>query len=506
MSFDNDLFLHILLPPIIFQAALSIDKQALRRDLFPVLTFAIGGTVLSAILIGFITFWLSSALHSGASLPLLDSLVFGSLISSIDPVATLGILTSVGVSQTDTLYTLVFGESLLNDGVAIVLFDTMVKHLGRDAVVDKALVHEIGIGFLKVTFASLGIGISCGAICTAYFWALRRKHTAVVETALFFTFALIPFYIADGLGYSGTCVYLITRSQDRHDVPSHVFVCVYPGILAIMAMGFFTDYFVIGGSQSDEAQWMAFMERRDDSFRPPNGYTRWHHVYRAFRGTGHLSSRSRHHIGFVAEVIASIMEMSIFAYLGTFLFNDKNFLNLGLNSTAIFGCIISRAAMVLLFSLVVNLFVCCDVEGRIGRLFCCHTASDSQSLDDSADDSQALVYIDRRTQQIMILAGVRGAVSFALVENIPVYDAVRKTGSHVKAELKAMTSSSILFTVFVFGALTYFLVKRDQESDAGRDLRSPLLGDDGPQSALSSQSPNSSDSGSSTEERSRILQ
>lgn len=203
MSFDNDFFLHILLPPIIFQAALSIDKQAFRRDLFPILTFAIGGTVLSAVLIGFTTFWLSSALNLGVSLPLLDALVFGSLISSIDPVATLGILSGVGVSHTDTLYTLVFGESLLNDGVAIVLFDTMVKHLGDNAVVDRALVHEIAIGFFKVTFASLGIGISCGAFCTIYFWALRRKHTAVVETALFFSFALIPFYIADGLGYSG---------------------------------------------------------------------------------------------------------------------------------------------------------------------------------------------------------------------------------------------------------------------------------------------------------------
>ena len=204
ISFDNDLFLHILLPPIIFQAALSIDKKAFRRDLFPILTFAIGGTVLSTLIIGFMTYGLSS-LSSGASLPLLDSLIFGSLISSIDPVATLGILSGVGVSKTDTLYTLVFGESLLNDGVAIVLFDTMVRHLGDNAVVDRALVREISTGFLKVTVASIGIGVACGIVCTIYFWALRRKHTAVVETAIFFSFALIPFYIADGFGHSGMC-------------------------------------------------------------------------------------------------------------------------------------------------------------------------------------------------------------------------------------------------------------------------------------------------------------
>lgn len=197
------MFLHILLPPIIFQAAININKQAFRRDLFPILTFAIFGTVLSSATVGFLTHYLSGLL--GEQLPLLDSLLFGSLISSIDPVATLGILTSVGVSKTDTLYTLIFGESLLNDGVAIVLFDTMVTHLGDASQVDDNLVHEIIMGFIQCTLASIGVGIGCGALCTVYFWALRRKHTAVVETALFFCFALLPFYVADGLGYSGTC-------------------------------------------------------------------------------------------------------------------------------------------------------------------------------------------------------------------------------------------------------------------------------------------------------------
>mmetsp|Transcript_9520 Transcript_9520/g.15837 ORF Transcript_9520/g.15837 Transcript_9520/m.15837 type:complete len:749 (+) Transcript_9520:181-2427(+) len=440
MSFDNDLFLHILLPPIIFQAALNIDKQAFRRDLFPILGFAIFGTVVSSIIVGFMTFWLSS-LGSGTSLPLLDSLLFGSLISSIDPVATLSILSSVGVSQTDTLYTLIFGESLLNDGVAIVLFDTMVTHLGDDAVVDKTLVHEMVVSFIKVTVGSVGIGAVCGFVCTIYFWALRRKHTAVVETALFFCFALLPFYIADGIGASG--------------------------IIAIMTMGFVADFFVIGGSQSDEGQWMAFMERHNESLRPPDGRTRWYHVYRAFKGTGHLSSRSRHHVGFVAEVIASIMEMSIFAYLGLFLFNDEHFWDFRLNTTAVFGCIVSRAAMVLLFSSVINFFVWLDVERRIGR--CIFPQADVvvrrlQSEDEESINSTARVYLDRRTQQILILAGVRGAVSFALVENIPLYDTVRKTGSAFKPELKAMTSSSILFTVFIFGALTYFLVKNERDS------------------------------------------
>ena len=75
--------------------------------------------------------------------------MFGSLISSIDPVATLSILAGVGVSQTDTLYTLVFGESLLNDGVAIVLFEVLKDRLGEDDSLGDDAYKEMTKHFLQ---------------------------------------------------------------------------------------------------------------------------------------------------------------------------------------------------------------------------------------------------------------------------------------------------------------------------------------------------------------------
>lgn len=445
LTFDNDLFLHILLPPIIFQSSLSIDKRAFRRDLFPILAFAVFGTVFSAVVIGVLTHTLTSW-GSGTTLPLLDSLLFGSLISSIDPVATLGVLGSVGIGKTDTLYTLIFGESLLNDGVAIVLFDTLVRHLGDRTVVDKATIHECLTSFLIVTTASVAIGLACGIVCNVHTWALRKRHTAVTEVAIFFCWALIPFYISDGLGYSG--------------------------IISIMTMGFFLDYFVIGGSQSEEDQWMEYMSSRDAAER--QDVTR--HFSRAFSGAGHLSSKSKHHVGFVAEVVASIMETAIFAYLGLFLFSDKHFWDIRLNATAVIGCVTSRGAMVVLFSLLVNFFVWLDIENRISRACCPQRWTNEDQ--DSIDSRVSTLYLDRQTQKILLLAGVRGAVSFALVENIPVYDAVRKTGSQFKAELKGMTGASILFTVFVFGALTHYVVQRDKENamhGPASQLRQALL-------------------------------
>ena len=215
MVFNNNLFLQILLPPIIFEAALSIDKRAFRRDLFPIITFAIAGTGFSAVAIGYITYAVS-AWTSTTALPLIDSLLFGALMSSIDPVATLSILSGVGVGQGDTLYTLVFGESLLNDGVSIVLFDSLVRHVGDASVVGKATVAEVLYHFVLVTVGSTLLGVLCGALCTFYFWAMHGKNTAVSEGALFFTWALIPYYIADALEMSGIISIMVcVKQQDE---------------------------------------------------------------------------------------------------------------------------------------------------------------------------------------------------------------------------------------------------------------------------------------------------
>ncbi len=453
LSFDNDLFLQIMLPPIIFQAALSIDKRAFRRDLFPILAFAGLGTAFSAIAIGWITHQVSQWGNQG-NLPLLDSLVFGSLIASIDPVATLSILAGVGVSQTDTLYTLIFGESLLNDGVAIVLFDTLKSYLGGDAVeLNEAAYKEMTQHFATVLFGSIGIGLGVGICCTLYFFGLRGQQTAVTEVAIFFCWALIPYYIAEALGCSG--------------------------IIAIMVMGFFMDYFVVGGFQSEEASWMDYMAMRNEDehgvvVQPP--LDRWSEVQvalcKAFSGRGHILSRSRNHVGFVAHVIATLMETAIFAYLGLFLFSG-NVWNLRLTLAAIFSCVTSRAIMVIGLSFLINAAVFLDVENRIFRCFRgirqINLAEDEETV-----GSQSRVYLDRKTQLILLLSGVRGAVSFALVENIPVWDAVTKVGSKYKAELKAMTSSSIVFTLFVFGALTYITVKQGGSTGDGHIAGSTL--------------------------------
>jgi NhaP-type Na+/H+ or K+/H+ antiporter len=462
LIFDNDLFLQILLPPIIFEASLSIDKKAFRRDIFPILTLAIFGTFFCALAIGYGTYFLTSWGSSG-NLPLLDSLVFGALMSSIDPVATLSILSSNGVNHRDTLYNLIFGESLLNDGVAIVLFNSLVQHFGDATDIDSATVHEVLRDFVFVTTASLIIGVVCGAVCTVYFYTLRGKHSPVTEVAMFFTWALIPYYIADGFQCSG--------------------------IIAIMVMGFMLDYYVVGSDSlsrrleggeeevsraRDAARWIEYMGASHHSPAVPRGGPYRTFLSHVFSGKGHIAEMSRHHVGFVAEVIANLMETAIFGYLGLFLFNDKS-LNVKMLSSGLFSCVASRAVMVAGASLLINLFVFLDVEEFLGRLWLWlrnrHNRNSSFNL---AEDGSEKLFLDKKTQMILFSAGVRGAVSYALVQNIPIYNAVTKHGSKFKTELRAMTSASIVVLIFGFGAMTYYLIKR---SSIGRTTSSENLTD-----------------------------
>ena len=454
LTFDNDLFLQIMLPPIVFQAALMIDKRAFRRDIFPILTLAIFGTGFSAIVNGYLTYYLSSWTSHGESLPLLDSLLFGALMSSIDPIATLSILSSLGILQTDTMYILIFGESLLNDGVSIVLFNSLVQHLGTADDIDRATVQHTIQDFLVITIGSIAVGIVCGVACTLYFWSLSGRHNAVTEVAMFFTWALVPYYLADGCGLSG--------------------------IISTMVMGFLLDFFVIGGFQSEEREWLDYMNERirpiDQHIRRKSVWEQMEAIYSdAFSGCGHLDQQSRHHVGFVAEVIANLMETAIFAYLGLFLFNDKSF-NVGMIFSGLFSSVSSRAIMVVLFSLLINACVWIDLEAIIGRIWymICRSNSISIRFDEDYYANREKVYLNHKTQLIMFAAGVRGAVSYALVQNIPVYDAVTKHGSKFKNELRAMTAFTVVTLLFTFGALTYFTLKRDQREREPDGTANPL--------------------------------
>jgi len=492
--FDEAVFMRVLLPPIIFNAALIVDKRTFKKYAGPIFLLAFPGTFLCSFICGYLLYGLAYAFGDRCiDLPIIEALTWGALISSIDPVATIGALTDVGMNHEDLVFILIFGESLLNDGVAVVLTDTLSDYLKDDLSIGAHEVLDAVLHFCVVTLGSFTIGILCGAGATVFFWGMYGSMSSLMEVLAFFFWALLPFWICDGIGWSG--------------------------IVAIVCVGFVMDVYIVGsvgskgsphGGESGMENGMTAIDEHDgESTVGPYSTTRsiqstmsrrtfvehtanfesqLHLRYSIrsinagrsgqrqrfsfrrpiFSKEGLLTDVARYHISYTSEVLASLTEMIIFLYLGVFLFSDDYRWNGYLIFSAIVACTLSRAFEVYL----ARLFF----KYRINRWMCCRPRNPPTTSAESDAERQSngpILNMWRRQQEpcergiydisqnvtfMLWVAGLRGAMSLALVEEVPIYDFLTGEGTTLKPELKAMTSGSIIFTIFVFGGSTRYLI------------------------------------------------
>lgn len=179
LSFDPEKFFFILLPPIIFEAAYSLNIKGFLSNFWTITLYSVLGTIISTFVIGYLVFLLglSGIADIDVSSPL-ESLLFGTLLSAIDPVATLSIMGNAELGCNSLLYSLVFGESVLNDAVSIVLFNTFWKfHKQQKADpgggnFNHSTIAVMLTDFCIVCFGSIAIGIVLGLVCSF----VRQTH------------------------------------------------------------------------------------------------------------------------------------------------------------------------------------------------------------------------------------------------------------------------------------------------------------------------------------------
>jgi sodium/hydrogen exchanger 8 len=196
VTFDPQTFFIYLLPPIIFESGYSLHKGNFFVNLGSILVFAVFGTLISTLFVGVGAFVLG---QMGISYPLtmLDSLTFGSLISATDPVATLAIFHALDVNP--TLYMLVFGESVLNDAIAVVLFRTCLSFYDREHESWTAAVGQ----FIIVSLFSGVVGVIVSLFSSLVFKLTRLYQHPSLEMSLLFIFAYLPYLLAEALNLSG---------------------------------------------------------------------------------------------------------------------------------------------------------------------------------------------------------------------------------------------------------------------------------------------------------------
>ena len=220
---NTGIFIDIVLPPIIFDAGFHLERGFFINNAGLILVYAFVGTLLNTFAIGFSLFYFSQWIGL-QGLSIFWSLTYGALISAVDPVAVLAIFEEIHVHE--TLNILVFGESVLNDAVSIVLFNLFRRIALDDSGVEESVLVELtskipsAVGtFLYEFIGGMATGLLWGVFGS---WILRfSRPIAVMEPLLVYFIALCSYLAAQGTGMSGIisvlfCGMILARYADAN--------------------------------------------------------------------------------------------------------------------------------------------------------------------------------------------------------------------------------------------------------------------------------------------------
>ncbi|XP_036974471.1 sodium/hydrogen exchanger 6-like isoform X2 [Acanthopagrus latus] len=397
VTFDPEVFFNILLPPIIFHAGYSLKRRHFFRNIGSILAYAFMGTVISCFVIGLIMYGFVSFMkvvgQLGGDFFFTDCLFFGAIVSATDPVTVLAIFNELKVDV--DLYALLFGESVLNDAVAIVLSSVLLRlekqsRRGAGAVLSPgddgpvwpdraeewlednqtftprsivayqpagdnshsfeamALLKSFGI-FLGVFSGSFALGVATGVMTAFVTKFTKLRDFPLLETALFFLMSWSTFLLAEACGFTGVVAVLFC------------------------------------------------------------GITQAHYTF------NNLSPESQDRSKQLFELLNFLAENFIFSYMGLTLFSFQSHV---FNPLFIIGAFIAvflgRAANIYPLSFLLNL----GRKNKIGSNF----------------------------QHVMMFAGLRGAMTFAL--------SIRDTATYARQMMFSTTLLIVFFTVWVCGGGT----------------------------------------------------
>lgn len=161
---------------LLFAGAIHISLHDLRKQRIPIMIFSTVGVIISTIVVGVLLYFAFMALRM--QIPFIQCLVFGALISPTDPIAVIGILKKAGIRK--SLEIKVAGESLFNDGVAVVLF-TVLLQLARGSEIDITFIHVAGL-FIQEAIGGMVIGLLLGYIGSQGIKRINSYNVTVMIT------------------------------------------------------------------------------------------------------------------------------------------------------------------------------------------------------------------------------------------------------------------------------------------------------------------------------------
>ena len=263
---DPHTFFLFILPPIVFEAGYEMPRVNFLSNLYEILTYAIIGTTINAFITGMSLYGISHYIGFGEfhgtgafaeeNFSVYLFLIFGAIVSAVDPVAVIAVFDEIHVNV--TLYILVFGESLLNDGVAMVLFQVFQKFifLGDENVNAETMF----LGFISF-FVVAGGGLIIG-VCFGLFTAWASKYTSAMdslEPIVVLGLAYLSYLIADALEMSGIIAIVFCGLTMRHytekNMSKETNISLHH-ISSLMALVAEMTIFVMLGIETTRIKWL----------------------------------------------------------------------------------------------------------------------------------------------------------------------------------------------------------------------------------------------------------
>ncbi|XP_028941803.1 sodium/hydrogen exchanger 5, partial [Antrostomus carolinensis] len=198
---EPNMFFLFLLPPIVLDSGYFMPSRLFFDNIGAILTYAVVGTLWNSFTTGTALWGLHRAglMDPGVQAGLMDFLLFGSLISAVDPVAVLAVFEEVHVNE--TLFIIVFGESLLNDAVTVVLYKVF------NSFVELGPSHIHAMDYVKgvASFFLVSLGGTAVGLLFAFLLALITRFTKrvrIIEPLFVFLLAYVAYLAAEMVSLS----------------------------------------------------------------------------------------------------------------------------------------------------------------------------------------------------------------------------------------------------------------------------------------------------------------